>query len=146
MMRDGWGPFFLALHVATIVFLIAVLKQYHFVDPALYEAVKDAKSADILELASQLGRFDLVSMLLGMFGILLGLGAIVGFSELRFRAREVAGETAQIEARTALAEFLNNSAPSIIRAHVDLIVSPSSSSNGDEVADAYKEEAKDKNG
>ncbi len=95
---SGWRPFFLALHIAQIIFIIALLKDYHFVDPALYDAVKAEKSRDIIQLAGQLGRFDMASMFLAGIAILLGMAAIFGFLEVRSKAIRVAKDEATLEA------------------------------------------------
>lgn len=72
-----------------------LLKSYHFVDPALYNEVKDQTSLDAIRVASELGRFDLASMFLGGISILLGIAAIFGFVEVRTRSAERAEATAR---------------------------------------------------
>lgn len=90
--------FFVLLHIMQIIAIVMLFKEYHFVDPALYEAVKDQKSVDAMHVASQLGRFDMVSLILSMIGIFISLAAIFAFIEVRSRSVRVAAETAEREA------------------------------------------------
>jgi hypothetical protein len=85
---------FFCAHVIEFVLIIALFKDYHFVDPALYEAVKDQKSLDAMHVASELGRFDMVSAYLGVFSIFIALAAIFAFVEVRTRAEKAANEAA----------------------------------------------------
>ncbi len=85
-----WAPISAALHIACVLAIIGLVFGSKLVDPALYldEAAKGHYEA--ITVASQLGRFDLISAILGMFGVLVGLAAIFGFIEVRTGAREAA--------------------------------------------------------
>ena len=138
-MPNGWAIASIGFHLVTLVAIWALFSSHNVVDPALYRAVVKTESLDALQVATQLGRLDVVSSILAMFGILIGLAAIFGFAEVRVRAKEVAGDVARDEAKTAMDSYLNEKAPAIIRAHVELILPPSNSSTGDAVAAAYTE-------
>lgn len=131
-----FAPFSIALHVATLFFLVAVLKNYSFVTPGLYEAAKKQDALDALNFAVQIGRLDYVTLLLTVFGILVGIAAVIGFSEIRVRAQEVAREAALVETRT----FLNDRAPQIISDYMSLVTpNGASRTTGDDVAAAYSQ-------
>lgn len=72
---------------------------------------------DALRVASQLGRFDIISALLGTLGIMIGLGALVSFGYIRYRARQEALD----EARQAVNELLPQLVPQEVAAHMDLL-------------------------
>lgn len=80
--------------------LIALYKDYHFVDPALYDRVKATGSKDVLDVAVQLGRFDLISMFLGTIALLIGVMAVSGFWMIRGAAIRAAEEAAKLEAKS----------------------------------------------
>lgn len=84
---------FIWLLALTIV-LMTMFKDYHFVDPALYDTVVEKKSKDALDVAAQLGRFDLVSMLLGIIALLIGIMAVSGFWMIRGAAVKAAEDAA----------------------------------------------------
>ncbi len=129
-----FAPFSIALHIATIFLLVAVLKNYNFVTPGLYEAAKKDDALDALNFAVQIGRLDYVTLLLTVFGILVGIAAVIGFSEIRVRAQEVAREAAREEMRA----FLNDRAPQIIGDYMSLVTpNGTSRTTGDDVAAAY---------
>jgi len=92
---NGWRIAFIVAHLVEGVLLWTLLKDYHFVDPSLYHEVKDKTSLDAIRVASELGRFDLASMFLAGISILLGVAAIFGFVEVRFRSEKRAEETAR---------------------------------------------------
>jgi len=92
---NGWRIAFIVAHLIEGVLLWTLLKDYHFVDPALYDEVKDKTSLDAIRVASELGRFDLASMFLAGISILLGVAAIFGFVEVRFRSEKRAEEAAR---------------------------------------------------
>ena len=50
---------------------------------------------DEISYANQLGRLDTISLILALFGLVLGFGAIVGFLEIKETSRATAQETAQ---------------------------------------------------
>ncbi|MDX8538556.1 hypothetical protein RFM23_13095 [Mesorhizobium abyssinicae] len=131
-----FAPFSIALHIATIFFLWAALKNYSFVTPGLYEAAKKQDALDALNVAVQIGRLDYVTLLLTVFGILVGIAAVIGFSEIRVRAQEVAKEAAMAEAQA----FLNERAPQLVSAYMSLLApNYASKTTGDDVAAAYSQ-------
>lgn len=90
---------FIVVHIVQISILLTLLKNFNFVDPALYDAVVDQKSLDAMHVAAQLGRFDMASMVLAMIGIFISLAAIFAFLEVRSRSVRVAEESARAEAK-----------------------------------------------
>lgn len=139
----GWVPFFVALHITAFVLIAVIIRANDFVDPAIFRAIDESGSKDAIHAAAQLGRLDIVSLILAMFGILLGLLAVFGFAEIRVRAREVAQECAETEARALMEKFLDGDALAIIRAHVEYLLPPQGSTDGDDIALAYKETGAD---
>ncbi len=89
---------FCVLHVLQVVAIIILFTDYKFVDPALYDAVKDAKSLDVFNVAAQLGRFDLAALFLGGTSIIIAIAAIFGFLEVRAKSVRVAIDTATLQA------------------------------------------------
>ena len=62
------------------------------------------QATDAIHLAAQVGRLDVVSAVLALFGLLIGLAAIFGFIEVRNRAKEAATEVAKSVAREVARE------------------------------------------
>lgn len=104
-MSMFWRVAFSGLHIFAYIAIFMLYRDYHFVDPALYEAVKDQKSADAFHVASQLGRFDFASMILGCVSIFIALAAIFAFLEIKNRAEESARKAAQQMVNEKLAEL-----------------------------------------
>lgn len=94
-MSVFWRIAFCVAHIVSLVAIFMLYRDYNFVDPALYEAVKDQKSLDTLHVAVQIGRFDLASFFLGTVAILIALAAIFAFVEVKSRAERVAEEAAK---------------------------------------------------
>ncbi|MDR9820595.1 hypothetical protein RJJ63_14965 [Rhizobium hidalgonense] len=92
---NGWRIAFIVAHLIEGVILWTLLRDYHFVDQSLYNEVKDKASLDAIRVASELGRFDLASMFLAGVSILIGVAAIFGFVEVRFRSEKRAEEVAR---------------------------------------------------
>lgn len=93
---EGWRIASIVAHVVQCAIILTLLKEFHFVDPALYDEVMAAKSNDVIHVASELGRFDMASLLLGIVSILIALAAIFGFAEVRWRSEKKAEETARL--------------------------------------------------
>lgn len=91
----GWRIAFGIAHLIQFVLLFTLLKDYHFVDPALYSSVKDTESLNAIHVAAELGRFDLASMFLAGVSLLLGVAAIFGFVEVRWRSEKRAEDAAR---------------------------------------------------
>ena len=71
-------------------------------------------AADRVQIALELGRLDMVTIALALLGAAAALFAFFGFLEIRYRAREVARETAeQIARKVALVE-LQKMLPSLV--------------------------------
>jgi hypothetical protein len=75
----GWRAFFSALHIVQFVFILVLVADKPFVDPALYKDVKSTGDADVLNIAVQLGRLDLASMSLALVGLILAGSAIFAY-------------------------------------------------------------------
>jgi hypothetical protein len=90
---------FCLLLLLQVTIVILLLSGYHIVDPALYNRVKSTGSADTLDVAAQLGRFDLISMFLGIIAVLIGIMAVSGFWMIRGAAIKAAEDAAKVEAR-----------------------------------------------
>jgi len=139
-----WGPLSAAIHIASIIAIALLFGRAQLVDPALYGEAKSQAGLDAIHIASQLGRLDIVSLILAMFGLLVGIAAIFGFIEVRSGARDAASEVAKAEAKAHMDKYLNDEAPTIIRTYVELIIPPIQGPSGDDVADAYREREKPK--
>lgn len=63
---------------------------------------------DAVSYANQLGRLDVISLLLAFFGIIIAIAAIGWFGYVRNEAKLEARETAKEEAKPALHEWLNH--------------------------------------
>jgi hypothetical protein len=95
---NGWRIAFIVAHIVEGVVIWALFKDYHFVDPAIYNEAVKSGNADAIQVAYQIGRLDLASMFLAGISVLLGLAAIFAFVEVRSRAIRNAAETAKLEA------------------------------------------------
>ncbi|ANL52884.1 hypothetical protein [Rhizobium phaseoli] len=91
----GWRIAFIVAHIIEIIVIWTLLKDYHFVDQSLYQAVETTKSSDALHVAVQLGRFDMISIFFAGVSILIGIAAIFGFAEVRSRSEKRAEEAAK---------------------------------------------------
>ena len=91
---------------ATIVVIVTILVAAT-VYPAYFpshieiaqEKVFGKGHIDTLALAVQFGRLDFISYLLTVLGIMLGMGAMVGFSYYGIQAGRIAAEVAEEEAK-----------------------------------------------
>ncbi|MBB4064522.1 hypothetical protein [Gellertiella hungarica] len=112
-MSAAWRMGFLVSHLCQWVFIICLVKQYPFVDRSLVDAIGRAQIApDTYAIAAQIGRFDLVSLLMTVLGIVLTLAGVVGFVEVRSRSESVAREAAgSVAARVAKETAENEIAP-----------------------------------
>ncbi|WP_367717225.1 hypothetical protein AB2N04_04045 [Nitratireductor sp. GISD-1A_MAKvit] len=92
------------------------------------EAAEYAEKQSVLDavaVAAQTHRLDFASVLLSIVGILLAVGGLFAFFEIRYRAKIAAVETARIECRTIakslLKGYVNDELPSEVRRLVELI-------------------------
>jgi len=109
-----WRPINLTLHVCWAMAILVLLKDYHFVDPTLYDAVAGAKEREIFSLAAQLGRLDFLNSVLAMLAIVIGLGAIIGIIEVRKGAEQKAEDVAIKAAEKIAKDALNEQLPSMV--------------------------------
>ncbi len=102
----GFDALSMALHVISIMLLVALMFGLNFADPTLVEKALDGRSKgdvmDAINIAVQIGRLDFVSMTLTAIGALIGFTSIIGYVELRHRAVKAAQE----ETRKYLDEML----------------------------------------
>jgi len=74
-----WHPVNIVLHIMWFVAIIILLRDFHFVDPQLYGEVYASGARESLNLAVQLGRLDLVSLMIGVFSVAIAVATVVGF-------------------------------------------------------------------
>ena len=80
-----------------------------------------------LQVAMQLGRLDIVSVILTFLGILIGLFAIIGFGYITQKAEQVARETADEAATKRVDETLGDQ----VARHISLLAGEA----GDQIAE-----------
>lgn len=99
-----------------------------------------AAECDAVALASQLGRLDLVSLLLAVLGLLLALGGIVAFLNLRGIARTVAREEAKTQISATVEEqaiaYMQAELPSLVEAYIELARNAATDEKADAIAKA----------
>ena len=71
--------------------------------------------SDAISLAAEVGRLDVLSVILGSFGLLLGFAALVGFWLVRREAIAKAKETAEAAAPALLADYMRKNGSALIR-------------------------------
>ena len=100
----------------------------------------DQPPADVIQYAAQLGRLDLVSVSLAILAILMGLGGLVAFLDLRSTAKRHARREARILAEATAErvtnEYLQRELPKVIKAYIELERDSSSFSQVNEDASA----------
>ena len=103
--------------------------------------------ADAVQLASQTGRLDLISALLGLVAILLAFAAFPFTAYLRMRAQEIARETAieairemenRIEAEAI--QRLETQLPALVNSYLELARDAASAEVSDSIAAAQDDE------
>ena len=72
-------PINIVLHIMWAVAIVILARDYHFVDPHLYHEVYASGAREPLNLAVQLGRLDLVSLMIGAFSVAIAVATVVGF-------------------------------------------------------------------
>lgn len=80
------------------------------IPPGQMKAVLE--NTDAVQVAMQLGRLDLVTIMLGWFALLISGFALLGYFEIRHKAAFVARE----EAQKAAKEWLEREGPALLRA------------------------------
>jgi hypothetical protein len=97
-----WHPLNIVLHLMWGVAVIILMRDFHFVDPQLYSEVYESGAREPLNLAVQLGRLDLVSLMIGVFSVAIAVATIVGF----WFYRGVVEKTAKEETSEILPDVL----------------------------------------
>lgn len=115
----GWRIFTFIWMLCITVAVITLYNDYNFVDPALYKTVEKDGGNDTLKVAVQLGRFDLVSMLLAIVTLLIGIFAVSGFWMIRGAAIKAAEEAALAEAKKQSEATAKETAEKIARAYLE---------------------------
>lgn len=97
----------------------------------------------VVGLANQFGLFGITSVLLGLVGILLALGGLVAFFDVRRAAQATARAAAQEEARK-VAEAVANAymqaeLPTILNEYFDLLKDSVTAQEADEIAQAQND-------
>lgn len=117
-----WLAVVTAVQVGMAVLLLVVVSDYHIgVSWSLFREALGSQAIDSIHLASQLGRLDLISLILALVGILLAFAFIGWMSLLRTEAKATVREIAETEAQSRLGEFISNDAAGIIQGYLDLI-------------------------
>lgn len=93
------------------------------------EAIKIVEAetaADAVFVAAQTHRLDIVTVSLGMLGILIAGFGLMGFFEIRSRAKRVAKRTALAACRPIaekiVTDYINNELADEVRIHVETLV------------------------
>jgi len=96
---------------------------------------------DSIALARELGRLDLVSILLACLGIFLAIFAISGFGYIRYRANQISSEVAKTVAAEVTAEIVpglvEKSVPGLVDKAVEFHMNQVGDDFGNRVAEAY---------
>lgn len=93
---------------------------------------------DAIHVAAQLGRLDLVSVLLAAIAVLLALAGIYAFFSVKNSARIVARETAEEIAEKAANLYLQEKLPEIIDSYKDFIKGGVNQQIADRIAEAQE--------
>lgn len=91
----------------------------------LHEKIEAQSAVDAVMVAAQTHRLDLASILLGSVGIILTVFGLVGFFEIRSKAKALAVETAKQECRSIaeglLKDYTDDELPDEVRRLVESI-------------------------
>lgn len=86
--------------------------------PTLVKLARD--HADAISLAAEIGRFDIVSAIIGAFGVIVAFAAVGWFALINRQAGMIARETAKVETRAMVDDFIAKDArPIILRTALD---------------------------
>ena len=113
-----WRPFNVALHIVWAILFVALIRDYHFVDPTLYESVQSAKQREVFALAVQLGRLDFLNAVIAILAVVFGVGALFGIVEVRKNAEHKAEEAAVPVAEKAAKSTVSELLPSMVAREV----------------------------
>lgn len=99
---------------------------------------------DAVGCASQLGRLDLVSVLLAILGLLLALAGVVAFFDLRKAAKDRATEVARVEAERAAegaaVRYLEAELPRLVEEYMELAANAATDEAANQIALAQEDE------
>jgi len=103
---------------ATKKLIISTIKNELVIDAKTKEVKNLGNVLDEISYASQLGRLDTISLLLTMFGLVLGLGAVVGFLGIKETSRLIAEQQTtdylKESGKKMIEDFLHKNLPAII--------------------------------
>lgn len=117
-----WLCLLTAIQIAILVLLCIVLADYRVgVHWDLFQEALRVDAVESIFLAAQLGRLDIVSLILALFGILLAFAFIGWMSFLRAEAKAAVREIAEKEASDRLDKFISDEAAGIIQGYLDLL-------------------------
>lgn len=102
------------------------------------DAVEKAEAANLsnpIIHAAQTHRLDFVSILLAVVTIILAIGGLFAFFEVRYRAKLAAQETARVECKSIasklLKRYVNDELPDEVRRLLELITQEKNGDSGD---------------
>lgn len=101
---------------------------------------------DAISLAAQIGRLDLVSLLLAILGVIMALGGVLAFANFRSIARKQAGEEAQKIAKDtaerAVNDYIQSEIPNLIEEYRNFVgYTLDDSDQADQIAGAQEDGA-----
>lgn len=102
-----------------------IIQQQNFVD----------SQQDGLLVAMQLGRLDLVSIIIAGSGVMLFLATLVGYVEIRSKAKREARAIAKDQVNKFLSKYMSNEGLGIIRGHIDVLLPSQGLGDGQEIAE-----------
>lgn len=118
-----WRPINFTLHAMWFAAFLVLAKDYHFVDPTLYDAVLAANEREVFSLAVQLGRLDFLNSVLAILALVIAGGAIFGILEVRKGAEVKAEAAAKVVAEGISAKVAEKEVerilPSVVRRMVE---------------------------
>ncbi len=104
--------FSLGFLCAAVIIASAIGAFFYYYDPDIVPFIVESQYRDAIQIANQLGRLDVISIIITIFTLLF---AILGFSWLsnlrdiaRDTAERVAKEVADTVARKTASEYFNN--------------------------------------
>lgn len=111
--------------MASVEELKQELQQLIESTKAMQQELETQGALDAVIVAAQTYRLDLASLLLGAVGIIVAVGGVIGFFEVRYRAKNVAIDTAKQECKTIAKDLLkiytNDELPDEVRRLVESI-------------------------
>lgn len=103
-------------------------------------SLKDATSPDAIEIAAQLGRLDLVSLLLALVGLVLVAGGIFAFINFRGiarkQAKQEATEIAKKIAEQVANQYMQDEGARLVKNYVRFYIDNPPDDEADNIANA----------